>query len=306
MQKKTFQLFCADGHQMPVYAWLPDSEPVCVLHIAHGLAEYAERYEPIAALLVQQGIAVYAQDQRGYGKAAASISDQGLAENNWFNKQVDDMSIMMQHLKNVYPQQKIFLLGHSMGSFVCQRFFQLHGNQIDGLVLSASNGKKDPLIGFGISLAWLQMKLYGPTYRSVFIDKLAFVKYNNNFKPNRTASDWLNRDAKAVDEYINDPQCGSICSAVFFYYFFKGIRDAFNKTNIKQVPKNIPVYAFSGDKDAVGLFGKGVITLINKWKATGVKDISYKLYPDGRHEMLNEINRTEVLDDLVNWMKAHC
>lgn len=306
MQKTTFQLACADGHQMPVYAWLPDTEPVCVLHIAHGLAEYAERYAPVAAVLVQQGIAVYAHDQRAYGKAVASISDQGLAEHNWFNKQVDDLRIMIQYLKNLYPQQKIFLLGHSMGSFVGQRFFQLYGDQIDGLVLSASNGKKDPLMRLGISVAWLQMKLYGPAYRSKLIDKLAFVKYNSHFKPNRTASDWLNRDTKAVDEYINDPQCGSICSAVFFYYFFKGIRDAFNKTNIKRVPKNIPVYAFSGDKDPVGLFGKGVIALINNWKAAGVKDISYKLYREGRHEMLNEINRTEVLDDLVNWMKAHC
>lgn len=306
MQKKTFQLACADGHQMPVYSWVPVTEPLCVLHIAHGMAEYAERYAPVAEILVQYGIAVYAHDQRAHGKAVPQINDQGLGEHNWFYKQVDDIHVMMQYLKKNHPKQKIFLLGHSMGSFLCQRYIQLYRNEIDGLVLSASNGKKDPLMGFGIGVAWLQMKLYGPAYRSKLIDKLVFVKYNSNFKPNRTVSDWLSRDTKAVDAYINDPQCGFICSAVFFYYFFKGMSDAFNKTNIKQVPKNISVYAFSGDKDAVGLFGKGVLTLINKWKAAGVKDISYKLYPDGRHEMLNEINRVEVLDDLAKWMRVHC
>ena len=161
-------------------------------------------------------------------------------------------------------------------------------------------------MSFGIALAWLQMKLYGPEYRSNLIDKLSFVKYNSHFKPIRTKADWLSRDTKAVDKYVNDPQCGFTCSALFFYYFFKGIGDDFNKKNIRQLPTNIPVYVFSGDKDPVGLFGKGVLQLISNWKAAGVKDISYKLYPDGRHEMLNEINRAEVLNGLVHWIKSQC
>ena len=305
MQKKSFQLPCADGHLMPVYAWLPDVAPHFVLHIAHGMAEYAERYAPVAEILVQQGIAVYAHDQRAHGKAVAGADDLGLGEDNWFYKQVDDIHLMMQHHRTAWPQQKIFLLGHSMGSFLCQRYFQMHGNTIDGLILSATNGKKDPLMGMGILLAWLQMKLFGANYRSKLIDQLSFGKFNDSFKPNRTASDWLNRDTKAVDAYIDDPQCGFICSAQFFYYFFKGISDAFDKKNIRLIPADIPVYAFAGDKDAVGLFGKGFLQFINNWKATGVKDISYKLYPGGRHEMLHEINRQEVLDDLVDWMNKH-
>jgi alpha-beta hydrolase superfamily lysophospholipase len=306
MPKNAFTLLCADGHQMPVYSWLPEGEIACVLHIAHGMSEYAERYGLIAELLTQQGIAVYAHDQRAHGKAAAKITDQGIGEHNWFYKQVDDIHIMVQYLKETYPLQKIFLFGHSMGSFLCQRYFQLYGREIDGLILSASNGKRDPLMSFGIALAWIQMKFYGPEFRSNLIDKLSFGKYNSHFKPIRTKADWLSRDTKAVDLYVNDPQCGFICSSLFFYYFFKGISDDFNKKNIRLVPINIPVYVFSGDKDPVGLFAKGVLHLINNWKAAGVKDISYKLYPEGRHEMLNEINRAEVLNDLVNWIKSHC
>jgi len=306
MQKKSFTLVCDDGHHMPVYAWLPEIPATCILHIAHGMSEYAERYAPVAEILSQQGIAVYAHDHRGHGNAVATINDLGITEENWFYKQVNDMHAMMQYLKKTFPQQKIFLLGHSMGSFLCQRFFQLHGNEIDGLILSATNGKKDPLLGFGISVAWLQMKFNGNKYRSKLIDKLSFGKFNGAFKPNRTSSDWLSRDTKAVDAYINDLRCGFICSAQLFYYFFKGISDALDKKNISLIPTQIPIYAFAGDKDAVGLFGKGFLQLITNWKAAGAKDISYKLYPGGRHEMLNEINRKEVINDLLQWMKRYC
>lgn len=290
---------------MPVYAWLPDTEPICILHIAHGMAEYAMRYAPIAETLVQQGFGVYAHDERAHGKAVASVSLQGLAEKDWFYKQVDDLHLMMQHLRKTHPQQKLFLLGHSMGSFICQRFFQMHGNDVDGLILSATNGKTDPLMGFGIGLAWLQMKLFGPNYRSKLIDKLSFVTFNKAFAPNRTRHDWLSRDETEVDKYVADPQCGWVSSAQFFYYFFKGIAGAFNKENISDIPEAVPVYAFAGDKDPVGLQGKGFMQLVKKWKAAGVKDISYKLYPGGRHEMLNDINRNEVVKDLADWMKAH-
>lgn len=303
MQKTAFRLRCADGHQMPVYGWLPEGPPIVVLHIAHGMAEYAERYAPVAEMLVQKAIAVYAHDHRAHGKAVIGDDDLGITGHDWFNKQVDDTHLLVQHLRKQYPQQKIFLLGHSMGSFINQRFFQRYGNEIDGLILSASNGKKDPLMDMGIAVAKLQLKLFGVRYRSHLIDTLSFKKFNNAFKPVRTPHDWLSRDPHQVDAYYADPKCGFICSALFFYYFFRGISDAFKKANINAIPTTVPVYAFAGDKDPVGLFGKGFLELVNAWKKAGVKDISYKLYPGGRHEMLNEINRIEVIDDLLGWIK---
>jgi alpha-beta hydrolase superfamily lysophospholipase len=149
------------------------------------------------------------------------------------------------------------------------------------------------------------MKVFGADYRSRLINNLSFGKFNKAFKPNRTAFDWLSQDTKTVDDYIANPLCGFICSAQFFYYFFKGIQAAFDNHNIQSIPTNIPVYAFAGDKDPVGLEGKGFLQLIGNWKAAGVKDISHKLYPGGRHEMMNEINRAEVLQDLVQWLNNH-
>ena len=305
MQSDHFFLSCTDGHQMPLYAWLPASDPDCILHIAHGMAEFAERYAPIAHLLNQQNIAVYAHDQRGHGRAVASINDLGIVTHNWFYQQVEDINLVVAFLRNKYPGKKIFLLGHSMGSFISQRYFQMHGSAIDGLILSASNGKQDALMPAGITIAWLQMKLFGTRYRSTLIDKLSFGKFNAAFKPNKTGYDWLSRNNEEINTYIADPRCGFVCSALYFYYFFNGIRDAFNIKNINAIPADVPVYAFAGDKDPVGLQGKGFLTLINNWKTAGSKDISYHLYKEGRHEMMNDINRQEVVGNLVNWIKKH-
>lgn len=305
MYSTSFIIRCADGHDMPVYGWLPKTEPLAVLHIAHGMAEYAERYEDIAANFVAQNIAVYAHDQRGHGKAVTSIKEQGITGANWFYQQVDDMNLCIMHHKQSNAGKKIFLLGHSMGSFLAQRYFQLYGNNIDGLILSASNGKEDPLMELGIAVARMQMKLFGPKHRSNLIDTLSFGAFNKKFKPNRTVADWLSRDNDQVDKYVSDEQCGFVSTALFHYYFFKGIKDAFRQKNIEMIPKDIPVYAFAGSRDPVGLEGKGFLQLIDKWKAAGVKDISYHLYKDGRHEMMNEINREEVIENVIQFIKAH-
>ncbi|RYY65011.1 MAG: alpha/beta fold hydrolase [Chitinophagaceae bacterium] len=264
MLPTTFFLPCADGHQMPVYSWLPETDPVAILHISHGMAEYGQRYHEIAAYFVEKKIGVYVHDQRGHGGAVKEMADLGITGPDWFNKQLEDIDLCIQHHRKNHPGKKIFLLGHSMGSFLSQRYFQLHGNHIDGLILSASNGLTDPLMGMGIGLAWMQMKLFGHRSKSALIDYLTFGKFNNKFKPNRTISDWLSRDEAQVNKYVADKQCGFVGTASFYYYFFKGIRDAFNKTNIKAAPKHIPVYAFAGDMDPVGLEGKGFLTLVKK------------------------------------------
>lgn len=302
MYTRSSFITCSDGHQMPLYAWLPDDEPVCIVHIAHGMAEYGERYKDIAGFFVNNGIAVYVHDQRGHGRAVQQISEQGITMPDWFNKQVEDINTCILQHQLQYPGKKIFLLGHSMGSFLSQRYFQLHGNNIDGLILSASNGKEDPLMGFGIGLAWLQMKLFGGRYKSNLIDTLSFGQFNKKFKPNRTVADWLSRDTNQVDKYVADKQCGFVCTASFYYYFFKGIKDAFKPGNIARIPTGIPVYAFAGSKDPVGLEGKGFLALVKKWKDAGVKDFTYDLYENGRHEMMNEINREKVLENVKSFI----
>ncbi len=290
---------------MPVYAWLPEDPPLAVVIIAHGMAEYALRYGGIASSFTTANFAVYAHDQRGHGKSVASIADLGLVEDNWFSQQVQDIRLLVSELRGKHPGTKLFLLGHSMGSFLAQRFFQLHGTEIDGLILSATNGKKDPLLSIGITVAGLQAAMFGKEYRSHLIDKLSFGRFNAAFKPNRTSHDWLSRNEAEVDQYIKDAQCGFVCSASFFRDFFRGIQEAFKDENIKKIPVDIPVYAFAGDKDQVGYEGKGFLLLIQRWKAAGLQEFSYHLYEGGRHEMMNEINQEEVVQNIITWLKKH-
>jgi alpha-beta hydrolase superfamily lysophospholipase len=303
MEPSRFVLPTYNAHPTPMYGWAPASDPLCIVHIAHGMAEYALRYQAIVEYFLKENIAVYAHDQRGHGQAVISPAQQGLVKDNWFNEQVEDLQMILQHLRQLHPNKKIILLGHSMGSFISQRFFQLYGSQIDGLILSATNGKKDPLLGFGIAVTWLQKTLLGNNYRSTLIYQLSFAAFNKKFRPNRTPNDWLSRDEKEVDKYVADKQCGLVCSAGFFYDFFRGIKDALEIHHIKKIPKLTPVYVFSGDKDPVGLDGKGFLQLIENWKAAGALHISYDLYKDGRHEMLNEINREEVINNCLQWIK---
>ncbi|NOU37304.1 MAG: alpha/beta hydrolase [Ferruginibacter sp.] len=306
MQKKSFKINCAKNYQMPLYTWLPDNEPTAILFIIHGMAEYAQRYNNVATIIATNNIAVYACDIRAHGNAAANKNQLGIVQKNWFYSQIDDILIAIHHLKKEHPNKKIFLFGHSMGSFLCQRFYQLYSNEIDGLVLSASNGKIDPLMKIGIAIAYVQMKIFGNNHKSKLLNKLSFEKFNAAFKPNRTSFDWLSRNANEVDKYINDPMCGFVCSATFFYYFFKGIEDCLNTKNYININNNVPIYLFSGSKDPVGLFGNGFLKLVTNYKAVCSKNVSYNLYENGRHEMLNEINRDEVLANLISWIKTNC
>jgi alpha-beta hydrolase superfamily lysophospholipase len=302
MEYRAFTLTCFDGHQMPVYEWEPAGEPKAVIHIIHGLWEHALRYAPPAETLVQKGFAVYAHDNRGHGAATTVLGEAG---KNFFYNQVEDIRTLVHYYRERYPGKKIFLLGHSMGSLIAQRYFQLYGKEINGLILSGTNGKPDPLLPIVMAIEWLQMKRYGGGYRSKIFYRLLNAKYNRPFKPLRTQYDWLSRDEQEVDKALADPKMGFNCTASFYYDLLTGTRDIFKKKNILDIPNDIPVYAFSGDEDPAGLMGKGFMQLIANWKAAGIKDLEYKLYAGGRHEMMNELNRKEVLNDLSEWLEKH-
>ena len=302
---RNYRLQMDDGHSIPVYEWLPQGDIVAVLHIAHGMAEYAQRYTRAARFFNTHGIAVYAHDHRGHGDAVKSQDELGFSGEDSFVKKVNDLRYLINLEKEKHTGKKIFLLGHSMGSFISQYFFQHYGHEIDGLMLSASNGIPDRLLPFGIAFAKMDATLFGKRHKSKMLDKLTFGKFNDAFKPLQTASDWLSRDPQEVKKYVDDNKSGFLVSSQLYYDFFRGIKSIFTAENINRIPKDVPVYIFSGDHDPVGLNGRGVIRLYENWKNAGAKDIQYKLYPGGRHEMLNETNRDEVMKDCLDWILAH-
>ncbi|CAN5677535.1 alpha/beta hydrolase [soil metagenome] len=306
MQKPAiFTITCTDGHKMPVHQWLPPGPCKAIVLLAHGMAEHGGRYARFASELNKAGIALFADDHRGHGRAVADNSMLGIAGPDWVNRQIEDLYALQLYARKLYENIPVFLMGHSMGSFFAQRYAQLHSESIDGLILSGTNGYKDPLLPFGIGLSRLLMRLRGPAFKSHLIESLTFGKFNKTFKPNRTTFDWLSRDEAEVDVYVGDPFCGFICSVQLVYHLFVSLKETFATANISQIRKDLPVYAFAGDRDPVGMQGRGFMTLIKNWKAAGITNIEYKLYKDGRHEMLNDINRDEVTGDCLRWIEKH-
>lgn len=305
---KNFTFKSDEGTDIYVYNWRPDEEIQIkgVVQIAHGMAETAARYERFAKVLTDNGYIVYIHDHRGHGNTAKTIENLGyLAEKDGFKWLVEDVHKLSEIIKKENPALPLFLFGHSMGSFVTQRYIMLYGKELKGTILSGSNGKQGPILNIGAFLAKREAKRNGRKAQSSKLDKLSFGSFNNAFKPNRTAFDWLSRDNDEVDKYIKDPFCGTVFTCGFFYDFLSGLKEIEKDENIALVPKDLPVFIFAGDKDPVGKNGKGIIRLFNTYKKFNIKDVTYKLYKDGRHEMLNESNRDEVMSDVINWLNNH-
>ena len=306
MISENFTFTAEDQIQVYVYKWLPNPEVSVkgIVQVSHGMAEAAHRYEHVAKYLTKRGYIVYAHDHRGHGKTAKSLDEIGiLADRDGFKHLVKDLYKLTQLIKQDYPDLPLFLLSHSMGSFVTQAYIMHYGKALDGVILSGSNGKQGLLLDIGLWVAKQQVKRVGRNTKSPELDRLIFGTYNRQFRPNRTPCDWLSRDKKEVDKYIEDPYCGTIFTAGFFEDFLTGLKYVGKLKNKESIPKDLPIYIFSGDQDPVGKNGKGIYDLVKDYKKVGIKHITYKLYSQGRHEMFNELNKEEVLEDLVRWLE---
>lgn len=301
---KKFTFIDEEGLEIVWYKWEPrGKEAKGVIQIAHGMTETALRYDYFAERLSDEGFVVYANDHRGHGYTAKCIEELGyVADSEGFNLKVRNMKQLTDMIKKENDDLPIILFGHSMGSFLSQKYVQLYGGEINGLILSGSNGKPYAYTKLGIVVSKIEMMLRGRKAKSKLMDKLSFGNFNSTFKPNRTQYDWLCSVEEEVDKYISDDRCGFICTTSFYYDLLKGIHDIHKKGNNEKVPEYLPIYIFSGDKDPVGYFGKGVMNLYNGYKGSGVKSVKCKLYKEGRHEMLNEHNKDEVIEDILNWI----
>lgn len=306
MIRENFTFTGEEGLQIYAYKWSPEQENQIkgIVQIAHGMAEGAHRYESLATYLTSHGYIVYAHDHRGHGQTGDKVGQIGiLAKENGFDYLVQDVHTLSELIHKDYPQLPLILLGHSMGSFVAQRYIMDYGKDIQGVILSGSNGKQGILLDIGLWIAKKEKDKIGRNTPSNKLDKLIFGTYNKQFGKTRTSFDWLSRDEKEVDKYIEDPYCGGVFSAGFFYDFLTGLKYIGKLENKKTIPVTLPIYIFSGDKDPVGRNGKGIVDLVKDYKKVGIQKVEYKLYPDGRHEMLNEINRAKVMKDILDWIE---
>lgn len=283
---------------------MPDGEPMALIQIAHGIAEYIERYDDFMAFLAGNGFIVVGNDHLGHGKSFVSEGDMGyLADDNGWWHIVDDVEILRQAMKQNYPEIPQIIFGHSMGSFVARTHLIHYPGGFDAAILSGTGNQGKALVKGGLAMGGLVKTFKGGHHYSNFLNNLAFGTYNKIYDNPRTEYDWLSSNEENVDKYIADPLCGFVPSCSLFRDMMDGVDYITSKSNLSKMKKDTPVYFMSGTKDPVGECGKGVMKAYNNFKKAGMKDVEIRLYIDGRHEMLNEVNNKEVYEDILKWIK---
>ncbi|MBN2443619.1 MAG: alpha/beta hydrolase [Spirochaetales bacterium] len=307
MKSKTMTHTTGDGAKIFVYTWLPEKKKYKgIIHIIHGMADHAGRYERFARELTDNHYIVYAHDQRGHGKTAECGEDFGyLGENKSCHDLVKDVHELTQIIRKNHPELPLFHFSHSFGTYISLGYIEEHGKDIEGCIFSGPGIPNKLLLTFGKIILKNEMKKHGEKYKSEKVNSLSFGAFNKPFKPNRTGFDWLNRDTNEVDVYIQDPRCGFICSVGFYWELSAWLNTIYKKKHIALIPDTLPLYLCAGEKDPVGNMGKDILRLVKMYKKAGIKDLTYKLYPESRHEIINEINREQVIKDILTWLEGH-
>lgn len=309
MQMKSFAFKTNDGTELWVNRWAPDPEEDIkgIVQLHHGLAEHSLRYDRIGSILAENGYVFNAYDMRGHGRTAelAIEKETGmfgkLADNDGFNRVVEDLHEVIDSYKKEYPGKTIILFGHSFGSFVSQGYIEKYGKDIDACVLCGTAGPRDALIFFGKIAVSLIKKIKGGDSFVPFLDTLAFGSYNERTEK-KTNHDWLSRNELNVQMFFSDKWCNIPLTTSFYYDMMNGLQTIHNRSAIDAIPKELPLYMIYGGMDPVGDYGKTVKKLYKIYCRKGIKNIQIKEYPEDRHEILNEVDKETVEKDLLEWI----
>lgn len=307
MSEKHFTYLSADRlTQIHAIAWEPAGEVKAILQIAHGMQEFIDRYADFAAYLNTHGFLVVGNDHLGHGGSVRSQERMGyFAAHNGNKAVIADMRSLHRQISEAYPGIPYFLLGHSMGSFLARQYLCMYGQFLDGAVISGTAYHPYVEATMGAALCKVLAKVKGWEHRSTFINGMAIGSYNKRFEPARTKVDWLTRDEKIVDAYREDPRTQPIFTLNAYYNMFIGLQYIARRANLAHIPHSLPVLFIAGEMDPVGSFGAGVKRAFVQLKALGLTDVSCKLYPNDRHEVLNELDRAQVYEDVLTWLEAH-
>ena len=294
---------CDKVHDIAYYAVFPQTAVRGVVQIAHGMAEYFERYSGFADFLAEKGFVVCGEDHLGHGRSVSDDTDYGyFAQREGWQCVVKDMYKLTRMMKKSYPEVPYFIFGHSMGSFLARAFVTRYHRALDGAVFCGTSG------GQGGTEAMLTMldiakRIHGEKYKGEFFNKLAFGSYNNGISPRNSDFDWLSRDTANVARYCNDKRCGFTFTINGFENLIKMIWHVSNDKWYSSYPKDLPTYLISGSADPVGNYGKGVLKVFNNLNLYNC-NVEMKIYKDARHELLNEINKDEVYSDVLDFFET--
>lgn len=284
------------------YVYKPNGIMKGILQIAHGMNEYLERYEHFIDYLTENGFLVCGNDHLGHGNSIKNVNELGFfSERNGASNLIKDVQKLTYIIRKKYPSLPYYLLGHSMGSFIVRNYITKSDFNLSGVILSGTAGP-NKLSALGDSLISFIIKCKGSHYRSKTFNRLFFRNFNKYYKNEVSLFSWLSRDHSVVRSYIHDPKCNFIFTGNGFLNVIQLQRKCTNKNWYHKLPLNLPILIVSGDMDPVGNYGKGVQHTYYKLIQTGISSVTLRQYKGARHEVLNEINREEVYNDILKWM----
>lgn len=285
-----------------VIKWIPVETPVCIFQIIHGMAEYADRYDEFGSFLADKGFLVVANDQLGHGQSVTNQSDLGyFCEKDPSTVVVRDVHRLKKMMQEENPGIPYIILGHSMGSYILRNYLCEYGNGIQGAIVMGTGSQSPLTIKFALALTIVYSKLKGSRYKSNFVNNLVMGAYNKKVENVKTLLDWLSRNEDNVKRYIADDKCGFIFTVNGFHTLFKLVEGSQNKKKLSKMPKNLPILMTSGAEDPIGNYGKGVAEVYNRYSEAGMTNVKLKMYQEDRHEIINEIDRMTIYEDIYKW-----
>ena len=295
-------LAAGDALGIEVATWRTDGAPRAVVQILHGLAEHIDRYDRFAAACNGRGFAVVGHNHRGHGGRDDGVPGHFGDSGGW-SRIVDDVARVDASIGSEFPDVPRILFGHSMGSYIAQSYVMRYAPALAALVLSGSTMPRRGEVRVARWLARLIMAFRGPRGSGRLFDRMSFGQFNERFAPNRTEFDWLSRDEAEVDKYVADPLCGAPATVGLWYELFGGLLEISDPRNVARVRTALPILITGGEVDPVG--GAAALEkLAAAYRETGHERVTLTLYEQGRHEMLNEINRDRVTADWLAWMES--
>ena len=286
MPSSPFSYTSGDGLRIAGQCWDPATAPLGAIQLTHGMGEHILRYTEFAQAMSREGLVVYGQDHRGHGATARPGSAGDLGPGGW-PALVADIGLLTARIRADHPGLPLFLLGHSMGSFAVQQYLLDHSAEVDAAILTGTGS---------IDLLEPALDLDQPLDLAVF---------NAPFQPARTDFDWLTRDEAIVDAYLSDPMCGFGIDTGSAKAMFAGARRLADPAQVARMRTDLPVYIAAGQQDPVNGGGALLDALADRYRAAGLTDLTVRVYPGARHEILNETNRAQVTGELTAWIKKH-
>ena len=309
MVTNNFSFLSNDG-KTTIHAvkWTPDNgEYHAILQIIHGMVEFIERYADFASYLTQKGYMVVGHDHLGHGESVSDKADWGyFCEEHPSDVLIEDMNKLRSIIQEENSNIPYFMLGHSMGSFMLRKYLAFYHENLRGAIIMGTGFIPDNMTKLALKITKFVGKIKGTKHRSRLIQSLAFgAAYKEyDMTGQHPQNSWLTKDIDIVKAYHADPKCNFTFTVNGYQGLFEAVNFSCNPENVKKISQKLPIFIVSGDKDPVVDIGKGVMNVYNLFKQAGSLDLTYKLYENDRHEIINETDRQIVYDDILSWMNV--